>query len=160
VIYGANHAPRHVSDLTIGEPMSTSAQYKVFLSHGSTDAWVARQLSKEIKALGAATFLDETDIPKGANFKEIIRQEISECNELLALFTPWSAQRSWVWSEVGAAWGQNKPVLGVLYGMSQKKFDTVSGGKAMFEDINVLDLNETEKYLSELQSRVGSQSNG
>ena len=43
--------------------------------------------------------------------------------------------------------------------MTQKKFDSVSGGKAMFEDINVLDLNETEKYLSELQVRVGSKSN-
>ena len=136
----------------------SEAQYKVFLSHGSADGWVARQLAKEIKALGAATFLDETDIPKGANFKEIIKHEITACNELLALFTPWSAQRSWVWSEVGAAWGQNKPVLGVIYGMTQKKFDSVSGGKAMFEDINVLDLNETDKYLSELQVRVGSKS--
>jgi hypothetical protein len=131
-----------------------SAPYKVFLSHGSTDGWVARQLSKEIRALGAATFLDESDIPKGANFKEIIRQEIASCDELLALFTPWSAQRSWVWSEVGAAWGQNKPVLGVLYGLTARKLDNVSGGKAMFEDINVLDLNETERYLSQLRQRV------
>lgn len=133
--------------------------YKVFLSHGSNDGWVARQLSKEIKALGAATFLDESDIPKGGNFKNIIRQEITACDELLALFTPWSAQRSWVWSEVGAAWGQNKPVLGVLYGLTPNKFDKVSGGKAMFEDINVLDLNELEKYLSELQNRVEDRNN-
>ncbi len=79
--------------------------------------------------------------------------------KLLALFTPWSAQRSWVWSEVGAAWGQNKPILGVLYGLTPKKFDTVSGGKAMFEDINVLDLNEMEKYFSELQYRVEGRKN-
>ncbi len=90
---------------------------------------------------------------------KIIRQEITACDELLALFTPWSAQRSWVWSEVGAAWGQNKPILGVLYGLTPKKFDTVSGGKAMFEDINVLDLNEMEKYFSELQYRVEGRKN-
>jgi hypothetical protein len=53
--------------------------------------------------LWAATFLDETDIPKGANFKEAINREISECEEIVALFTPWSVQRFWVWAEVGAA---------------------------------------------------------
>ena len=134
-------------------------QYKVFVSHGKPDTWLAKQLAKEIRALGASTFLDETDIPKGANFKIIVKQQVAECNELIALFTPWSAQRFWVWSEIGAAWGQDKPVIGVLYGLSLKELEAIGEGKAMFEDINILELNDTDKYLSELKNRVGGAPN-
>ena len=76
--------------------------YKVFVSHGSHDAWLALQIAKEIQAVGATTFLDETNIPKGApDLKKIIRNEIWASRELLALFTPWSVMRSWVWIEMG-----------------------------------------------------------
>lgn len=78
---------------------------KVFVSHSKQDKWLASQIARRITDCGATTFLDETDIPSGANFKEIINREISGCQELVALFTPWSAQRFWVWAEVGAAWG-------------------------------------------------------
>jgi len=79
------------------------ADYKIFVSHGSADMWVAGQISKEIQAAGASPFLDESDIPKGSpDFKKIIRDEISESHELIAFFTPCSATRSWVWIEMGA----------------------------------------------------------
>jgi hypothetical protein len=127
---------------------------KVFISHGKPDSWIARQLRKEVRDCGATTFLDETDIPKGGNFKEIIKHEIQNSDELLAIFTPWSAQRFWVWSEVGAAWGQDKRVIAVLFGLTVSQLEELGESKAVFEDINILNLNDMDQYLDELRKRV------
>jgi hypothetical protein len=127
---------------------------KVFLSHSKQDKWLATQIARRINDCGASTFLDETDIPSGANFKEIINHEISECQEIVALFTPWSAQRFWVWVEVGAAWGQGKRIVAVLYGLSVTKLERIGGSRTVKEDINILDLNEFDRYLDELGKRA------
>jgi hypothetical protein len=129
-------------------------EYKVFVSHGKPDSWLAAQMARLIKECGAATFLDETDIAKGDDFKRIIHREVAQSRELIALFTPWSAQRFWVWIEIGAAWGQNKRVVAVLYGISVPELEKLGGSKAILEDINILQLNDFESYLSELRSRV------
>ncbi len=129
-------------------------RYRVFVSHGSDDSWIAEQIAKCVRDLGADTFLDETSIPKGANFKQIIHREIALSSEVIALFTPWSAKRSWVWIEIGAAWGQDKPVVAVFYGMELGDLEESGQGKGMLEDINVLQLNDIERYLTQLASRV------
>ncbi len=142
------------------EPMRDGS-YKVFVSHGQQDRWVAAQIARCCQEIGAATFLDETDIPKGANFREIIHREIRDSRELVALFTPWSAKRAWVWIELGAAWGQGKPVVAVFYGMSFDDLEGSGQGKAILEDVNVLQLNEFAAFVAELGERVnGARSNG
>ncbi len=134
--------------------------HKVFISHGKEDSWVASQLAHRAREAGAATFLDETDVSKGDNFKSVIHREIQLCNELLALFTPWSANRFWVWSEIGAVWGQGKRVVAVLYGLDVKDLEEVGGSKGVFEDINILRLNDVERYFIELNQRVMDSKNG
>jgi hypothetical protein len=129
-------------------------RYRVFVSHGSDDSWIAAQIARCIRDLGADTFLDETSIPKGANFKQTIHREIASSNEVIALFTPWSAKRSWVWIEIGAAWGQDKPVVAVFHGMGLGDLEESGQGKGMLEDINVLQLNNIELYLTQLANRV------
>jgi hypothetical protein len=111
-------------------------------------------MAKSIREAGAATFLDETDIQKGEEFKEAIYREVRLCNELVALFTPWSAKRSWVWVEIGAAWGQRKPVVAVFYGIAPSDLDQSGQGKAILEDINTLHLDGFGLYLKELRQRV------
>ncbi len=128
--------------------------YKVFVSHGSHDVWVAGQIAKSIREIGAAPFLDETDIPKGSNYKQIIHREIGESREIVALFTPWSKKRSWVWVEIGAAWIQDKPVVAVFYGMEVSDLEVGGQGKAILEDINILKLNDVELYLQQLAGRI------
>jgi hypothetical protein len=128
------------------------AGYKVFVSHGAEDRWVAAQVAKSIREIGATVFLDETDIPKGADFKKSIHGEIATSRELVALFTPWSARRSWLWIEIGAAWGQEKPVIAVFYGMGVS--DLEESGQGILEAINILSLNEFDSYLTELAERV------
>jgi hypothetical protein len=41
----------------------------IFVSHAGEDTWVARQIAREISALGARPFLDEADI----DVRDIIR---------------------------------------------------------------------------------------
>jgi hypothetical protein len=132
----------------------TPTPYRVFVSHGSDDRWIADQIAKRLRELGAEVFLDETGVPKGANFKRIIHREIAQSDEVIALFTPWSAKRSWVWIEIGAAWGQDKPVIAVFYGMEVSDLEQSGQGKGMLEDINVLQLNDIERYLTEVGTRV------
>lgn len=129
--------------------------YKIFVSHGSQDLWLAGQISKEIRETGASTFLDETNIPKGCpDYKKIIRDEIKESRELVALFTPWSSLRSWVWIEIGAAWNREIPILAVFYGMSVYDLDETGQGKAILEDINIININDFDSYVEQLHSRI------
>jgi hypothetical protein len=79
--------------------------YFVFLSHSGKDAWVARQIAREIRDCGAVAFLDESEIHKGADFEEDILVALERASELLVLFTPWAIDRPYVWAEIGAAWG-------------------------------------------------------
>lgn len=117
--------------------------YKIFVSHGSQDIWLAGQIAKEVRSMGGSTFLDETDIPKACpDYKQIIRQEISSSQELIALFTPWSSLRSWVWIEIGAAWSREIPILAVFYGMSVDDLEETGQGKAILEDINIININD------------------
>lgn len=129
---------------------------RVFVSHGKEDTWVASQIASRIRSFGASPFLDEADIAKGDNFKRIIHAELSKCDELIALFTPWSAQRFWVWVEVGAAWAQNKRIIAVLYGVTIAELEKLGGSKAILEDINVVELNNFDGYFRELESRTNS----
>src|SRR5262245_17217440 len=132
------------------------ADYKIFVSHCTGDTWVAGQIAARVRELGAQTFLDDSSVPKGANFKELIHREIASSKELVALFTPWSAKRSWMWIEIGAAWGQGKPIVGVFYGMDVAQLEDSGQGKAILEDINILQLNQFDRYLGELETRIRS----
>jgi hypothetical protein len=127
---------------------------RVFVSHGSHDQWVAAQIARVVRETGARAFLDGTDIPKGANFKQRIHEEIRCSNELIALFTPWSAKRSWVWIEIGAAWDRQIPVVAVFYGMKLSDLEESGQGKATLEDTNILQLNDFDAYVDELGRRV------
>lgn len=128
--------------------------YRVFISHGSHDLWVAAQIARAVRETGAEAFLDETDVPKGSNFKKRIHEEIGRSDELIALFTPWSAKRSWVWVEIGAAWGRGIPVVAVFYGLQPGDLDESGQGKAILEDINLVELNALDDYMDELNART------
>lgn len=117
-------------------------------------------MAREIQDCGASTFLDETNIAKGDDFKKAIHREIAACDELVALFTPWSAQRFWVWVEIGAAWGQSKRIVAILYGVTVSELEKIGGSSANLEDINVLPINSFDDYLAELRNRVREDNHG
>jgi hypothetical protein len=97
-----------------------SSPYRIFVSHGSADAWIASQIASRLQDSGAMTFLDNNDLSKGDDFKQVIRVEVGRSDELVALFTPWSIKRNWVRVEIGAAWVNQKRVVIVLYQVEDK----------------------------------------
>ena len=136
------------------------AARKVFVSHGKEDIWVARKIAQDIQRSGALTFLDEADIEKGDDFKKRIHTEIAVCSELVALFTPSSLKRFWVWVEVGAAWGLGKRIVVVLDKVKLSELEKVGGSRAILEDINIVELNKFDDYLAELGRRVRERGDG
>ena len=99
------------------------------------------------------TFLDDNDLNKGDDFKDVIRIEVGRSDGLLALFTPWSIRRNWVWVEIGAAWVNLKRVVIVLYQVTLQDLDT-GGGRAALNDLNLVQINEIERYFEEVRARV------
>lgn len=128
--------------------------YKVFISHSSTDTWVARQLANHIEELGASTFLDESDIEYGDDFEERILEAVRVSQELLVLLTPWALKRPYIWLEIGAIWGLGRRVIGVLHGLSPNELVTQEGTPALLKRIDLVELNNIDTYFEQLKRRI------
>jgi hypothetical protein len=127
----------------------------VFISHFSGDEWVAKQMRKEIEAVGAETFLDAVDIHKGDVFEDEMREALDACDELVVLLTPEALERAYVWVEVGAAWVQKKRIVGVLYRLSAGDISTRERTPALLKSVNLCDLNgQFDAYLEEMRGRM------
>jgi hypothetical protein len=129
---------------------------KVFISHASTDTWVARQIQTRVKACGADTFLDCEHIERGDDFEEKIIEEADDSTELLVLFTPTARDRKYVWMEIGIFLGARKRIVGVLYGVTKEEIATDQFTPVALKRINSVDLNEIESYFTELETRAKS----
>ena len=125
----------------------------VFISHSSSDTWVAEQIAHRIKILGAEVFLDETHIQSGADFEEEILTNLNKSNEILALLTPWALKRPYVWAELGVAWGRRIRIVGVLHGISPSNLNKKSEAAIFLKKRNLIELNDIEKFFAELKIR-------
>jgi len=128
--------------------------YKIFISHGSTDRWVAEQINHHIKAAGAESFIDVYDIEKGDDFENRIFNKMRQCRELIVLLTPWSVDRNWVWVEIGAARALKLRIVAVLYQVSLEILETEKGGSTFLRSKNAVELNEIDTYLTQLRRRL------
>jgi hypothetical protein len=124
--------------------------YQVFVSHATSDKWVARVICEKIEATGASTFRDDRDIDGGDDIPEKIRREIKQSKELVVILSPQSVERQWVLLEVGVAWGWSKKmrIIPILHHVNVDPIpDIIKAKKA-------LALNDFDNYLLELGKRV------
>jgi hypothetical protein len=129
--------------------------YCVFVSYGWHDRWVARQAAANIRSqAGAEVFVDIFNTLSGDRIEESVHTGLITCNELIALLTPWSIDRNWVWSEMAGAWALKKRYVGIIYELTIEQIDRKHGGLAMLAPTNVRELNDFDVYLSELSVRV------
>jgi hypothetical protein len=126
----------------------------VFVSHAGDDIWLAEQIARWVEDSGAKAFLDRRDIVTGDNFKERIREQISDCEELVALFTPWSRKRAWVRHEIGMADALRKRIVCVFYKATTADFDLLEDGIGPLDGLNIIDLNDLGAYFDALKKRV------
>lgn len=130
--------------------------YRVFISHGSTDSWVASQLKRRIEECGAGTFMDVHDLAKGDDIEDRIFEALRTCQEIVVLFTPWAVDRNWVWTELGAARGLGLRIIAVLYEITLDTIERDKGGSTFLRAKNCVDINEIETYFKELKTRTGA----
>ncbi len=126
----------------------------VFISHSGEDTWVARQIAREISLRGAQPFLDEADVDIGAEFEEDIREFLDKADELLVLFTPWAAERPYVWAEIGAAWIRRIPIIVVLHGLTRRQFQAQENTPVFLKKRDIILLNDIDQYFEQLGTRV------
>jgi len=130
------------------------AGYHVFVSHAGDDIWVAGQIAKSIEECGANAFLDRRDIAAGDNFKQRVHEEIAKCEELLALFTPWSRRRAWVRHEIGMADILKKRIVCVFYKVTIADFQADEDGLGPLDGLNTIEINDLDIYFRALRRRV------
>jgi TIR domain len=120
---------------------------KVFISHSSTDKWVARQIAGQLHERGVETFLDEKDIETGDSIGDSIQGNLVDCDELLMVLSPASLKSSWVLVEIGGAKALNKRLIPILLHVGPNELPDVLG------DGLARDINEIERYYDEVESR-------
>lgn len=127
----------------------------IFISHSSTDTWVAKQIATHIKRrCGVSSFLDETEIQHGEDFEEKIRQAANVSSELLVLLTPWAMSRPYIWMEIGLFWGKKKRVVGVLHGLTTQDVSKDRRIPVLLKKIDLVYLNEIDGYFTQLRQRA------
>jgi hypothetical protein len=123
---------------------------KVFISHSSTDKWIARRISEDLIGRGAETFLDEKDIRTGESIDATIQDHLADCDELLMLLSPAALSSTWVLIEIGGAKALKKRLIPITIHVPANELPSVlSGGLAR-------DLNDIEVYYRELEQRVAT----
>jgi len=131
-----------------GQGKRANAQpYTVFISHSSSDSWIANQMSKEIEALGAETWLDTMKLLGGDNIKEEIGKGITRCREAIVLVTPKSIESTWVTLEIGILFEQRKRITPILCYASPEEIK-------MLSDVKAIDLNDFDDFLAQLRQRM------
>ncbi len=125
----------------------------VFISHSGRDTWLAKQIARAVETCGAAAFLDEAEIDAGADFEEEILASLEQADELLVLLTPWALDRPYVWAEIGAAWFRRIPIVVLLHGITASELRSRPGVPVLGRR-NLLDLNDTDLYLTQLRQRA------
>jgi hypothetical protein len=129
--------------------------YRVFVSHASDDIWVAEQIARNVEECGATSFLDRRDIAAGDDFNQRIHKEIAACDELLALFTPWSRRRAWVRHEIGMVDFLRKRIVCVFYKVTVADFPDDEDGLGPLDGLNIVDINNLDTYFKDLRRRAG-----
>ena len=121
---------------------------KVFISHSSTDQWIAKKIAADLSALGIAFFLDVKDLQTGDDFDEVIRRQLSESDELLVLISSIALSSHWVMMEFGAARALGKRLALILIGVSPNELP------APINRHLARDINQIERYYDELRQRL------
>jgi TIR domain len=130
------------------------AKYRVFVSHAGDDIWLAEQIARNVEECGASAFLDRRDIAAGDNFKRRVHEEIGKCDELLAVFTPWSRRRAWVRHEIGMADMLGKRIVCVFYKVTTDDFRADEDGLGPLDGLNTIEINRLSTYFVALRRRA------
>ena len=124
--------------------------YQIFVSHATSDKWLAVVLCEKLELAGATTFRDDRDIDGGDDIPDRIRLEIKRSRELVVLLTPNSVNRPWILLEVGAAWGWSKEIR-ITPILCHVDVDPIPG---MIKSKKAIHINDCPELFAEIKRRV------
>jgi hypothetical protein len=130
------------------------SKFKVFISHATSDTWVARQIKSHVERIGCSTFLDAENINSGDDFEEKLIVAARQCDELLVLLTPAALERKYIWMEIGMFVGARKRVVSVLYGIDPAALRGDPLLPLTLKRLQWVDINEIDAYFHQLEGRV------
>jgi hypothetical protein len=87
----------------------------VFICYSRKDEDFVIKLATNLKQQGVPVWLDQWDIPSGANWNRTIENALNECTRLLAIISPSSVDSDEVQSEWLSALEEKKIVVPILY---------------------------------------------
>jgi hypothetical protein len=88
---------------------------KAFFSYSRQDSEFALQLAKDLRAGGAAVWIDQLEIPPGRPWDTAIEEAVDNSSILLVVLSPESIQSENVMNEVAYAIEEKKLVIPVMY---------------------------------------------
>ena len=86
-----------------------------FFSYSRDDSEFALRLAEDLKAAGAAVWLDQLDIAPGQRWARAVQDALNNCHRLLIILSPSSVNSTNVEDEVAFALEEHKTVIPVLY---------------------------------------------
>jgi hypothetical protein len=133
-----------------------NAAHLVFVTHHGKDAWIAKQIAREVQQRGAVVFLAELDTDLGRDYEDQLLDALNLAGEVVVLVTLWALARPYVWAELGAAWARRIPIIGLLSGITMDELQARPEVPQLLKRAGLLDLNDIERYLVQLSNRVGA----
>ncbi len=88
---------------------------KTFISYAREDSDFAIALAKELRAAGAAIWIDQLDIPAGKRWDLEVQAALESCQRMLVILTPVSIASNNVMDEVHFALEEGKEVIPILH---------------------------------------------
>jgi hypothetical protein len=86
----------------------------VFVCYARDDEGFVLDLTAKLKEGGIPIWIDQNDIPPGANWDKAIDQALHECASFLIVLSPASVQSGEVTGELRTALDERKPIVPVL----------------------------------------------
>lgn len=86
-----------------------------FISYSREDSEFALRLAEDLKAAGAAAWLDQLDIAPGQRWARAVQDALNDCPRMLVILSPASASSTNVDDEVSFALEEKKTVIPVIY---------------------------------------------
>jgi len=98
-----------------GDGLMADESQTAFISYSREDSEFALKLAGDLKAGGAAVWLDQLDIAPGQRWARAVQDALNECPRMLVILSPASASSTNVDDEVSFALEEKKTVIPVIY---------------------------------------------
>jgi formylglycine-generating enzyme required for sulfatase activity len=93
----------------------TTTPARTFISYSRADSKFALSLAEDLRAAGLSIWMDQFDIPVGANWDRAVEAGLASCGQFLVVLSPSSVTSDNVRAELNFALAEGKKIIPVLH---------------------------------------------